>query len=90
MNEAQRVAYRALAAYRIPAGDREAMAKKIVAALGDVPDEDLPHLIANGSSSIVAHDIGRTIVQGHVKTGRQADAAGAAIVAVAEYWASLP
>ncbi len=38
MNAAQQAAYRALAAYRIPAGNREMLAKKIVAALGQVPD----------------------------------------------------
>jgi hypothetical protein len=82
LNPAEQAAYRALVAYRLNAAQREGAARKVVAALAEVPVELLPGVVNLGKLSHFAHELAP--VMWPVTTDRRLDAAAAAIAAAAE------
>ncbi len=78
----KRAAYKALAAYRIAAGDRDVIAQKISDTLAELSHDDLPMVIENGMYGGIAGDFTWQIPS-YVPTGRRREAAGAAVVAAA-------
>ncbi len=79
----KRAAYKALAAYRISATERDEIAQKVSDTLAEVPRDDLPMVIENGMYGGIAGDFTWQIPS-YVPTGRRREAAGAAVVAAAQ------
>ncbi len=79
----KRAAYKALAAYRISAADRDEIAQKISDTLAELRDQDLPNVINAGSHGGIASGFA-WMIPSHVPTGRRREAAGAAVVAAAQ------
>ncbi len=78
----KRAAYKALAAYRITAADRDEIAQRIADTLAELPEDVLPGLINLGLHSGTASRIA-WMIQTHMPTCRRHEAAGAAVVAAA-------
>jgi hypothetical protein len=79
----KRAAYRALAAYRITAADRDVIAQKISDTLAELGEPELSIVAESGMHGGIASDFAWQIPS-HVPTGRRREAAGAAVVAAAQ------
>ncbi len=78
----KRAAYKALAAYRISAADRDEIAQKIADTLAELPHDDLPLVIDAGHLGGIAGGVA-WMIPSYVPTGRRREAAGAAVTAAA-------
>ncbi len=79
----KRAAYKALAAYRIAAAERDVIAQKISDTLAGLPRADLPLVIDAGHLGGIAGGVA-WMIPSYVPTGRRREAAGAAVAAAAQ------
>ena len=80
---AEDAAYRALAAFRIPAAERRQFAAKVAVKVRGVPAEGLPNVAALGDMGGIAADLFHDVPLS-VSIYRRREVAGAAVVAAAQ------